>query len=202
MSKSRRERLGIIILFSITFAAASLLFSLLSWGRAGPEPRPEMLPYLSGGLLDLVEHAVLGSIAALPTRRKLAIIICALGAVLIDVDHIGFVLGLPMQGRPSHGVTFAAVVFLIAFLLARKGILGRQIQPLVLGSLAFASVMAHLAWDAIDGGANFPLCMPFSSRLMFVSPFGGVLLELGAAVLVWAATMRRDHSADVKKKLP
>lgn len=200
MNHHDRGRLKFLILFSTVFAASSFFFSLLSWGRAGLGPRPEMLQYVSGGVIDLVEHAALGALAALPTRKKLAIVVCALATMLIDVDHIGFMVGLPTQGRASHGVPFAVAVFLVVFLLARKGIFGQQIRPLVLASLALASVVAHLAWDAINGGTNFPLWMPLSDKPVFVSPFGGILLELTAAGLLWAVTMRRNRRGEPKQR--
>lgn len=112
MNHHDRGGLKFLFLFSIVFAASSFFFSLLSWGHARLEPRPEMLQYVSGGLVDLVEHAALGALVALPTRKKLAIVVCALAAMLIDVDHIGFMVGLPTQGRASHGVPFAVAVFL------------------------------------------------------------------------------------------
>ncbi len=196
MKQQDRGDLKFLILFSAIIATSSFLFSFLSWGLA--IHRIPILENKQGILIELVEHAAVGALVALPTRRKVAILTCALGAMLIDVDHIGALVGLPTDARASHAVTFAVVVVPVIFSLARKGIFGQQPRPLFVASLALASFIAHLAWDAIYGGADFPLWMPFSNRLVFVPPFGGVLLAITAALLLWGASAVQQRQTQPK----
>ena len=189
--KNYKEALKVVALLSIIFAASSFLFSLLSKGRAPVGVPPNIVPYFLSGLIDWAGHAVMGALAALPTRNKFAIAGCAIFAVLIDVDHIGALVGLQTEPRASHSLAFGVIAFVVVFWLARKGMFGRQLKPLVVASMALASVGSHLAWDSIQGAGGFPLWLPFSSNIVFMTPFVGILVEIGAAALMWLVTMKR-----------
>ena len=188
MNLQHELNLRYLILFCIVFTASSFLFSFLSWGRAALGP-PEISGSVLSGLIELGEHAAFGALAALPTRSSINILLGAICAVSIDVDHFGSVIGLPMDGRASHAVPFALLVFVIIFLLARKGIFGKDVSPLVAGSIALTAVVSHLALDATVGGGGFPLWMPFSIDLVSIPVWGGVLLEIIAVILVWTAAL-------------
>jgi hypothetical protein len=195
MNQQLARDLKFLVLFSIVFTASSFLFSFLSWGRAALGP-PEISEQVLSNLIELAEHAAFGVLAALPTRRAVTILTGAICAVSIDVDHLGSIVGLPTDGRASHTLLFAVLILVLIYSLTRKGILGQSTSPLVASSVALAAVVSHLALDATVGGGDFPLWMPFSNELVSFSVFGGVLLELIAGVLVWAAvtiSLRRNQ---------
>ncbi|MBI2853836.1 MAG: metal-dependent hydrolase [Chloroflexi bacterium] len=190
--------LRLLVLYSSAFAILSFLFSLSAWGRityvsaAGPT---QVLGGPTGIIIHMGEHVVLGALAALPTRNVVAILACMSAAVLVDVDHVGAFVNLPIGPRASHSIAFALLATLVIFFLARKGVFGGRIRPLVLGSIALASVLAHLSLDAVVGDGYFPMWMPFSYEHVFIPPFGGALLEVLAIGVVWAAVVVRPWRA-------
>jgi hypothetical protein len=186
MNTRIKDNLRFLILFPAAFTAASFLFSFLSWGRVPHVAGTAWTPVTA--LVELGEHAAFGAMAALPTRRPVPILVATLCAMSLDVDHFGSMIGLPTDGRASHVALFAVLVTALIFLLARKGIFGRNIPTPVLVAVAPATFLAHLAWDAAGGGGNFRLWMPFSVGIVSISPVGGIILEAGAIALTTAVT--------------
>src|SRR4051812_21367576 len=106
------------VTFASAFAALSLLFSLLSWGqgtiRQVSFPPPEV-----SLALHMLTHALLGGLVALPSGRPQYVVAGALAAVLIDVDHLGSIAGLPMVTRTAHSFGFMAVSAIGMYALTR-----------------------------------------------------------------------------------
>jgi hypothetical protein len=186
MNTRTKDNLRFLILFPAAFTAASFLFSLLSWGRVPHVGGTAWTP--ASALIELGEHAAFGAVVALPTRRPVPILVATLCAMSLDVDHFGSMIGLPMDGRASHVALFAVLVTVVVFLLARRGSLGREIPTPMAASIALATFMAHLAWDAAGGGGDFRLWMPFSTAEVLISPVGGIILEVSAVALTTAVT--------------
>ena len=184
-----------IVVFTAAFTFSSFLFSFLSWGQTFPKSPgiPQLETDFTGLLVHMGEHAALGALAALPTRRSAPILTVALCAMLIDVDHIGYFTGLPMEGRANHSITFAIISPIAMSLLARKGAFGRDFTPVIAGSLALATVLAHLALDTMTNDPLIPIWSPFSEVYVAVPYTVGILLEIIAIILVWAATRRRNY---------
>jgi len=187
--------LRFLVLYSVVFAVFSFLFSLTSWDWASHGSSQVSSPPILGSraslIVHMLEHAALGALVALPTRKGVVVLTGAAAAMLVDADHVGTMVSLPIGTRTAHSVVFALAAFLVIFLLSRKGVFGLDIPPLVLGSLAIGSVAAHLALDALVGDGYFPLLMPFSYRHVFFGPFVGALLEIAAIALVWGTTAIR-----------
>lgn len=149
--------------------------------------------------MHMGEHAALGAMAALPTLQIAPVLTAALCAMLIDVDHIGFYVGLPMEGRASHSLLFAALAAIVLFWLTRRGWFGREVRPIVAGSIALASVLAHIALDSITGDPWIPIWMPFYRGLVTVPPPVGVLIEVIALIAVWAAATGQYRRSKQKR---
>lgn len=125
------SKLRFIVFFTAAFTISSFLFSFVSWGEpvTGSHVISELgmkLPGISG---HMAAHALLGALAALPTLSVAPVLAAALGATLIDVDHIGYFLELPMEGRTSHSLLFAVISGALVFWLTRRGWLGREAPP-------------------------------------------------------------------------
>jgi hypothetical protein len=141
-------------------------------------------------------HAFYGAVAALPTRRRDAIVTMAVSAMLIDVDHLAYYLGLPIPPRTSHSLMFLVLAPIVMGVCARAGVLGRDITPRMAASMALSVVMAHLAWDTLTGGeTRVPFWLPFSRTQIVLSAPIGTLLEVGAVAIVWlAASAESAHT--------
>ncbi|MBM2831876.1 MAG: hypothetical protein HW414_928 [Dehalococcoidia bacterium] len=190
-----------IVVFTAAFTFSSFLFSFLSWGQAIPKSPgiPQLESDFTGLLVHMGIHAALGALAALPTRRASFILTVSLCAMLIDVDHTGSFLGLPMEGRANHSVLFALVAPLIISTLSYKGFLGKNITPMVGGSLALASVLAHVAFDIISGDPDIPIWSPFTAIPVTIPYFVGILLEIFAFFIVWLTIKRLNREGGAKE---
>jgi len=170
---------------------ASFVVSLLSWSHGiglGQFPAAT-----TGILLHLAFHAVYGAIAAVPTRRRATIIAMALSALAIDLDHLAYYLGWPVPPRASHSLFFLVLAPILMALAARFGLLGREMSPRMAAGMALATVMSHLAWDAVTAGeTRIPFWLPFSVRPVLFSTATGAMLEVGAAVVMWWAAIGQN----------
>lgn len=180
-----------VVIFTAIFTIFSFLFSFVSWGQPISDSHDisDLNTKLPGLLGHMAEHALLGALAALPTLSVAPVLTAALGAMFIDVDHVGYFSGLLMEGRTSHSLIFAVISGALVFWLTRRGWLGREVKPQVAASIAVASVLAHISLDSITGDPLIPLWMPFYRALVTVPPPGGVLIEAIAVIVVWAATV-------------
>ena len=185
------SKLRFTVIFTAAFTISSFLFSFLSWGQTVPGSSviSELKTDVPGLLGHMAAHALLGALAALSTLSVAPVLTAALGAMFIDVDHIGYYLELPMEGRASHSLLFAMSSGVLVFWLTRRGWFGREVPPLVASSIAVASVLAHIALDSITGDPFIPVWMPFYRGLVTVPPPVGVLIEAIAVIAVWAATI-------------
>jgi hypothetical protein len=130
-------------------------------------------------------HAVYGGLAGLPSRRRNVVLAMAGSAMLIDVDHLAYYLGWPVPPRTSHSLCFLVLAPIIMSLAARSGILGADGSPRLAASMGLATVMAHLAWDALTGGeAQVPFWLPVSATPVALSSAIGILLEIGAVAVM------------------
>jgi hypothetical protein len=147
------------------------------------------LPTASTALvMHVAVHGFYGALAALPTRRHGPIIAMALGAILIDVDHLAWYVGWPVPPRTNHSLFFLVLAPLLMAVVARAGLLGPGGTPRLAAAMAVSTVLAHLAWDALTGGeARVPFWLPVSARQVPVSPSVGAMLELTAVAVMWVA---------------
>ena len=192
----------VVLRFSLVFFVTSLLFTLLSWDRIEPHHELEV-PIKSGpeplwildqyGLLGMVLHAsmhvLVGCMIASLSRRPDIIIASGIVALLIDVDHIGLLLGVPTVFRASHSFGFMVLVAVVMGLLASSGFLGRRAPPLLVGAVAAASVSVHTALDAIITELGSPLWAPLSFKLLELTSLSAVALLGTALMLVLAASV-------------
>ena len=184
-----------LLRFISFYALLAFLFTLLSWGHAEPQGR---LPNASTELaVHLLLHLALGVAAALPSRRLSLMAASGLAVLVIDVDHIGWGVGIPTVSHASHSVGFALLVGATTWALARRGFFP-GVPPLLLAAVAAASVPAHMAADAISSG-RVPLWAPVTFARVDLSPPLAVLFMLGAMLLVWGALAlcRRGPKVDV-----
>ncbi|MBI4289822.1 MAG: hypothetical protein HY671_15525 [Chloroflexi bacterium] len=191
-----------IIAFSFLFSLLSFSFSFLSWDSAAVRPAFHPIPVNLELAAHMGAHAALGALAALPTLNVVAVLTGGVNAALTDVDHIGSHLGLPLEGRASHGLPFGLLVAVILYLAARKGILGRELPPVIAGCIGLASVLAHIAMDSVSGDPMMPVWMPFYRAQVAVTPPFGVLTEVAAVAIVWAASAARRRLQSEKTRTP
>ena len=179
-----------LLRFTLAYALLSLLFSLLSWGQL--PPHETWVPPLGVGMAaHTVAHALFGALAALPVRRPSLVAAGAAAVLAIDVDHLGWALGLPMVGRAAHSPGFALAAGVAMAALARRGLLGRNAPPPLVGAVAAASVPAHMVVDALGPERRVPLWAPFSFADVELAPLWGVLLLAAALLLTTAARATR-----------
>jgi hypothetical protein len=180
-----RNFLGPPLLIGLIYALFSFFFSFLSWGSV---EGVRFAPKIDSGLvLHLALHSMAGLLAALPSRRPSLITVGALGPLLLDVDHVGAMLGLPIPGRASHTFIFMSVAAVGMGLLARYSVLGRTSPPLLLSAIAMAILLAHIAVDALYPNAHAPLWAPLVVTEVQLTPLAGVAYQLAAVLLVWIA---------------
>jgi hypothetical protein len=192
MQNSSILRLAVVLRFSLACVAVSLLFTLLSWGQAEPHPfwvrhqyDPVELP------LHLLKHGLLGAIISLPTRRLSFIAASGVVALLIDVDHVGL-LGLPTVSRSTHSLGFIVLIMVAMGLLAHKGLLGKNVPPVLASAVSGAAVVSHIAVDIIDTQSGVPLWAPFTySGLGLSAVSGAVLLGMGFMLVLVVAVWER-----------
>jgi hypothetical protein len=177
--------LGPSLLFVFVYATLSFLFSLLSWGRVEGVPAVPKIGLWT--VLDIILHPMAGALAALPSRRPTLIMAGALGAIFLDVDHLGLRLGLPIPGRASHALAFMALGAVAMGLFSHYRLLGQAGPPLLWGAVATASFLSHIAVDALFPNAHVPLWAPLVATPVQLSPLVGVAYQLAAMAIVWIA---------------
>lgn len=110
----------------------------------------------------------------------------ALGAVLIDADHLPKRLGWDvLTTATERPCTHAAATILAALLVAMRAEGARR--ELALGA-AFG-LAAHLARDAVTSDAGVPLLWPLTPRRLTL-PYG---LYAALLLLAWGAIVRRPR---------
>ncbi|MSP79024.1 MAG: hypothetical protein EXR67_05665 [Dehalococcoidia bacterium] len=172
--------------FGLIFALLSLIFSAFTFGRfpaariAIPLPSVDLF-------VDVVMHMAAGALAVLPSRCASLVVGGGLAALLVDVDHIGRVLALPMPSRASHSLFFLLFAVVILALLARTKWFPVKEHWLLVGATAAAAVLSHFAVDAFFSDSAVRLLAPFSIATVPIPHVAGLACELGALALVWAA---------------
>ena len=192
-----------VIRFSALFVTMALLFTLLSWGQVSQDHEEDTADHMAteqswfeeqGGFLGLVSHAALhllvGGLVASPSRRPNIILASGLAALLIDVDHIGW-LGVPTVFRASHSLGFMVVIATVMGFLTRRGFLGRDVPFLLVGAVATSVVPAHILVDYILTKPGFPLWAPFSFAPLELTSFSAAGLLLAAFLLVLVASAKQ-----------
>ncbi len=187
-----KTTLKFLVLFSVVIFACSFLFSFSSWGQreSGIIRRPQISSEL---ILHEIEHAVFGAIVALPTLKTIPILAASITAVLFDADHIGYYLGLPLNGRASHSVIFLLIAFVVIYFLAKKAIFRPYGSQLKIAVLGLSAILAHLAFDGISAD-GFPLLAPFSYQTVFITSIGGISIEIATIMLVAAMEVRNKRN--------
>jgi hypothetical protein len=174
----------------MVYACLSVLFSLLSWGEA--ETKVQVPGASQGLLLHVLKHLAFGVVAALPSRRLSLIVASGVAVLVMDVDHLGSALDLPTVSHAGHSLGFAALLGGVIWGLARRGFLG-GVSPILVSAVAVASVSAHVAIDALSIGRHLPLWAPATFTAIEIPRLSAVPFELGAVLLVWAASIRYNR---------
>jgi hypothetical protein len=179
----------VVLRFILAFTAVSFLFTLLSWGRVSPQPFWVGSEGDSLSLMfHLMRHALLGGMVALPTRRLNYVLAGSLAALLIDVDHLGW-LGVPTVSRSSHSLGFLVIVVMTMGILAHKGILGNKVPAVLTSVVAGAVVCAHVTLDILETQPYFPIWAPISFEMVRLTDAWAVALYGLALIAVAAASV-------------
>lgn len=187
--------------FILAFTTASLLFTLLSWGQGEPYPFWERSEdELVGLTFHLLRHALLGGLVALPTRRLDFILAGGLAALLIDVDHLGW-LGVPTVSRSSHSLGFLLLIVVTMAVLAQRGLLVERAPVLLTAVVAGAAVYAHVALDLLETEGAIPIWAPVSYQMVRLTAPWAVLIFALAAIAVAAATVVETRSGPAGKSI-
>lgn len=191
-----------VLRFSVVLIIFSLAFTLLSWGKSEPHPIwSQGESDLTGLIFHLIRHGLVGGVIALPTRRPNIILASALAALLIDVDHIGW-LGLPTVSRSTHSFGFLLLITGVMGVLARKGFLGANTPTVLAAAVAGAAVAAHIAVDIIDTEPIAPLWAPLTFRLLELDLLlAVVLLGIAFVLPIGANMMRRKKPTDTHQEV-
>ena len=140
-------------------------------------------------LFDVLVHAVLGLLVISPLigtggdvgRTGVLFSLMILTAILIDLDHFVAAgsLDLPKtvslgKRPPTHSLTFAGVLGVVAFLVSRSPVVGWGM---------FAALSSHVIRDASGGGTRilWPLSLEAIPRWVYY--FGAVGLFLASYLL-------------------
>lgn len=164
------------------FTAIGLVYSLTTWGMV---PVWQRVPVVNVGLMaHLTGHLVFGAMVAVSLRRFDLIALTAAMSMLVDIDHVGTVLGWPTVFRSGHSVGFALAAPLLMAWLATRVDFG--VRPITAGCLALAATLAHISWDTLTA-PGVPLWLPVSVDVTPLSLPWAVALEVAGVVAVWVA---------------
>ena len=158
-----RENIKFIVKNSVIFALISFGFSII--GGLFPSSEHTFVignPLVVSGITieHVVGHIFWGAIIGLATLSIRYIILGGSFAILLDADHLLQFLDIELVSRMSHSIPFAVIASVIFLIIFR----GKELR---VSAIAFAAVLAHLAFDiflagaAHDSGTRFPLFSPF-----------------------------------------
>ncbi len=181
------------VLFAGVYTLLSLAYTMLSWGRA--TANPAIVPSVEGLLVvHMVVHSTVGGLVALPSGRFKLALGAALAATLIDVDHVGQFLGLPLVDRASHSLGFMIAGGLAMVALVRWRYFKLEVPPLLAGALVVAVVLAHISVDSALPEAHMPFWMPVSSEPVAIRSSLSLVYATVGGLLVWGATLAEQRA--------
>ncbi|GEM_PF-4120960 len=167
----------------LAFALVSVAYSLATWGMA---PAWQRVPNVNIGLaLHIAGHLGFGALVALSLRRLDLILLTTALSLLVDIDHLGTVLGWPTVFRSGHSIGFLLLGPAVLGLLARRYDFG--LRPRTVASLTAAAILAHLAWDTLSA-PGVPIFLPFSVDVLPLNTPIGALLEVLGVAATWIAS--------------
>ena len=177
----------------LAMAACSALFVLLALGlsRATPSLAPSSsqlgpLPSASYSTYQILVHVVSGFAAgALSLDPAVAMVGAGVGP-LVDLDHLGFFAGLPIEARVGHSVFYVALLLLVEW---RTHFWSRGTGNFFLFITLEFSV--HLA----VAPPGFPLLAPFSTSILYFPRIEPAALAGVLAVGFLLDSMRRRRRA-------
>lgn len=180
-----RHTVYALVLFAITdlaFTALNMQVFGTSHSSGGLRPLYTILPKIIQ--LAMVGGA-LGALASIPTKHiDLELVAASAGfIILVDVDHLPVLLGIPQPIRPSHSIPFMITAALAIHLVTRNG---------HLSILSASALTAHLALDK----PLFPLLAPLSPNLYEYGldvRIGLAALSVGLALLAGATVAKRQN---------
>ena len=114
-------------------------------------------------------------------------------AIIIDLDHLIQFFEVEAIGRMGHSIPFGFVSVIVLMI-----IFGRR--DYLLGSTVFAAMLAHISFDTLTGGGNFPLYAPFYDDLVrFPDSFWFVffLVSIGLVLSTKIFTRFQKHKKKV-----
>ena len=160
--------------------------------------------FRSALVFHMAVHAAFGAVAAAPTRNRWVIGALACSAMLIDVDHIASFLGWPVPGRGSHSVTFLVLAPVVLGVSARQGWLGRGAPVHLAAAMAFSTVLAHVAWDAVSATeSRIPMLLPLESTGFALGGAVAAALEVVAvATMGVAARVEARRTPSAREQVP
>mgnify|MGYP001968880813 CR=1 FL=1 len=123
-------------------------------------------------------HASFGLIAGIFTLNPFYAISTTAFAVLIDLDHVLWILGYPVIGRPNHSLPFLLVVSVVFGILFKR----RNHFNFRLSTAVASGVFSHMAYDSFVDAPSLPLLMPFSSELISLPTWSWMLFETLAII--------------------
>ncbi|MBI3743690.1 MAG: hypothetical protein HY261_05310 [Chloroflexi bacterium] len=187
MHSNRTHRLAAAIAIAIPLVAIACLFALLSWSH-GSSIRFET-GKVGGAAGDLLLHVAVSLALALPMPHPGYAVLALAAGVGVDFDHLGALAGAPILRRGSHSIVFFAIAAAIVALLAIRFRRQSLLSPILAAAVVVASLLGHIAADALLGEGRFPLWSPVSYRLVTLSRLEGGLLLVGAFAVVLTALL-------------
>jgi len=149
------------LLWCLIFLAFLLAFTILSVVYIQPNCLSMLLKISTSNLtvavsrispsmkFDSIMHGIFGFFLGLFTLEPSYVIFSVFTSVLMDLDHVPFLLGLPVPARISHSLVFLSLADLGYLFLFKK-------KELVV--VMTSSFLLHMALDKL----NVPLLSPFS----------------------------------------
>jgi hypothetical protein len=155
-----------------------------------PPSQPLPLPSLFYASYQILIHVVSGFVAGAVSLNPAVALVGAAFAPLIDLDHIGFFAGLPVDARVGHSFLMVALLVLLDW---RLHFWGRGTRNLFLFiSLEFS---VHLA----VAPPGFPVLAPLSATVFYFPRILPAVLAIVLAVVFFFDSMSRWTRASAQK---
>lgn len=123
-------------------------------------------------------HIIWGLMIGAASLSLRYFLLCGAFAIIIDWDHLIQFFNVDGLVRMGHSIPFGAVAALVLMILfGRKNYL--------LGTIAFAAMLAHISFDTLSGGGNFPLFAPFYDQIVtFPNSFWFIFQLVGFTIVI------------------
>ena len=167
-----------LVLRMVTYSLLTMTMSTLVLLRPSEVTYPINLS-IEAIISEFISHGSFGLLSGIFTFNPLYILSTTSFAVLIDLDHLLWITGLPVTGRPSHSIPFLLIASLVMGIIFR----GHKRFNIKAASATAAGILSHLAFDSFVEKPVLPLLMPITSEQVILPPWAWISFEVAAITI-------------------